>query len=186
MGSASVIVRAATLADTPALAAIHGHHVLHGSGTFEEVPPSADEMGRRLMAVLDRGLPYLIADIDGHVAGLAYAAPFRMRAAYRYTVEDSVYVAPEHLGAGLGKALLSRVIEAAEALDLRQMVAVIGDSGNTASIGLHRSCGFQPAGVLPGVGFKSGRWVDVVMMRRRLNTGADGPPTVAGLRLSEA
>jgi L-amino acid N-acyltransferase YncA len=178
-----VIIRPATIADAPALAAIYGHHVLHGLGTFEESPPSAEEMGARLAAVLDRGLPYLVADVEGGVVGLAYAAPFRTRAAYRYTVEDSVYIAPDRLGQGLGKALLSRVIQAAEALDLRQMVAVIGDSGNAGSIGVHRACGFEPAGVLRGLGFKAGRWVDVVMMQRRLNAGTGGPPRGPGLDL---
>jgi phosphinothricin acetyltransferase len=176
-----LIIRTATADDAAALAAIYGHHVLHGLGTFEEVPPSADEMARRLAAVLDRGLPYLVADIDGAVVGLAYAAPFRTRAAYRYTVEDSVYIAPDRLGQGVGKALLSAVIANSEALGLRQMVALIGDSGNGGSIGLHRSCGFEPTGVFGGLGYKAGRWVDVVVMQRRLN--ADGPPQGAGLNL---
>jgi L-amino acid N-acyltransferase YncA len=179
-----VNVRPAALADAAALAAIYGHHVLRGLGTFDELPPSADEMALRLAAVLDRGLPYLVAEIDGRVVGLAYAAPFRTRAAYRYTVEDSVYIAPDRLGQGIGKALLSGVIEAAEALDLRQMMAMIGDSANAGSIGLHRACGFEPVGVLRGLGFKAGRWVDVVMMQRPLNAAAGGPPGNGGLDLA--
>ena len=159
--------------DAAALAGIYGHHVLHGFGTFEEIPPLAEEMERRVASVLGFGLPYLVAEIDGVVAGFAYASAFRTRAAYRYTVEDSVYIAPDRLGQGIGKALLLRVIEASEALGLRQMVAMIGDSANAGSIGVHRSCGFEPTGVLKGLGFKAGRWVDVVTMQRPLNVGSD-------------
>jgi L-amino acid N-acyltransferase YncA len=168
-----VKIRPATLGDTAALSAIYGHHVLHGFGTFEEIPPPAEEMHRRVEAVLGFGLPYLVAEIDGGVAGFAYASAFRTRAAYRYTVEDSVYISPDRLGQGIGKALLQRVIEACEALGLRQMVAMIGDSANAGSIGVHRSCGFEPSGVLKGLGFKAGRWVDVVTMQRELNVGDD-------------
>jgi L-amino acid N-acyltransferase YncA len=176
-----VNIRAASLDDAAALAAIYGHHVLHGFGTFEEIPPSTEEMARRVSAVLAYGLPYLVAEIDGAVAGFAYASPFRTRAAYRYTVEDSVYIAPDRLGQGIGKALLLKIIEAAEALGLRQMVAMIGDSGNAGSIGVHIACGFEPSGVLRGLGFKAGRWVDVVTMQRVLNDGMDGPPTGPGM-----
>lgn len=180
----SVLIRPAFFTDAEALAAIYGHHVLHGVGTFEEVPPSAEDMAGRLSAVAEYGLPYLAAELDGALAGFAYAAPFRARAAYRYTVEDSVYVAPDRIGRGIGKALLEAVISRCEGLGLRQMVAVIGDSDNAASIGIHRACGFQQAGTLTGVGFKAGRWVDVVMMRRPLNGGVDAPPDGEGLRLS--
>ena len=159
--------------DAAALAGIYGHHVLHGFGTFEEIPPSAEEMERRVASVLAFGLPYLVAEIDGVAAGFAYASAFRTRAAYRYTVEDSVYIAPDRMGRGIGKTLLLRVIEASEALGLRQMVAMIGDSANAGSIGVHRSCGFEPSGVLKGLGFKAGRWVDVVTMQRPLNVGSD-------------
>jgi L-amino acid N-acyltransferase YncA len=169
--------------DAAALAAIYGHHVLHGFGTFEEAAPAPAEMLERVTAVTRWGLPYLVAEIDGQVAGLAYAGLFRPRAAYRYTVEDSVYVAPERMGQGVGKALLGAVISACEGLGLRQMVAMIGDSGNAGSIGLHRSCGFEAAGMLPAVGYKHGRWVDVVQMRRPLNGGAQTPPDVAGMPL---
>ena len=159
--------------DAAALAGIYGHHVLHGFGTFEEIPPLAEEMERRVASVFGFSLPYLVAEIDGVVAGFAYASAFRTRAAYRYTVEDSVYIAPDRLGQGIGKALLLRVIEASEALGLRQMVAMIGDSANAGSIGVHRSCGFESTGVLKGLGFKAGRWVDVVTMQRPLNVGSD-------------
>ena len=178
-----VIVRAATADDAPALAAIYGHACEHGFGTFEESAPSPDEMAARLKAVRDRGLPYLVAEIDGQVAGFAYAGPFRPRAAYRYTVEDSVYLAPDRLGQGIGKALLSQVIADCEALGLRQMMAVIGDSGNMGSIGLHRSLGFELHGTMPAVGYKFGRWVDIVFMQRALNTGAGTEPAAPGLNL---
>ena len=176
-------LRPATLADLDAVAAIYGHHVLHGLGTFEEVPPSIDEIARRHAAVRARGLPWLVAELDGEVKGYAYAGPFRPRAAYRYTVEDSVYVAPEAMGRGLGKALLGAVIAECEALGLRQMVAVIGDSGNAGSIGLHRACGFEFKMAAPAVGWKFGRWVDVVWMQRLLNAGAASPPDGPGLDL---
>jgi L-amino acid N-acyltransferase YncA len=177
-------IRPAAASDAAALAAIYGHHVLHGLGTFEEVPPSPEDMAGRMTAVTEWGLPYLVAEIDGLVAGLAYAGLFRPRAAYRYTVEDSVYVAPDRVGQGVGKALLGEVIKACEAMGLRRMVAMIGDSGNAGSIGLHAALGFSRAGIMPAVGYKHGRWLDVVQMTRPLNAGADAPPDAAGLGLS--
>jgi phosphinothricin acetyltransferase len=179
-----MLIRPAGARDAAGLAAIYGHHVLHGFGTFEEVEPGPDEMARRLAAVTDRGLPYLVAEIDGAVAGFAYASPFRARAAYRHTVEDSVYVAPERLGRGIGKALLGAVIAACEPLGLRQMVALIGDSGNGGSIGVHRSCGFSHVGLFRSIGLKAGRWVDVVMMQRPLGEGDASAPSGGGLDLS--
>ena len=178
-----MLIRPATIDDAPALAAIYGHACEHGFGTFEEAAPSADEMAARLKAVRERGLPYLVAEADRQVAALAYAAPFRLRAAYRYTVEDSVYVAPGMTGRGLGKAALAAVIAACEALGLRQIMAVIGDGDNAASIGLHRSLGYDLKGVMPAVGFKHGRWVDIVLMQRALNSGAGTQPGAAGLNL---
>jgi len=178
-------IRPAVAHDAAALATIYGHHVAHGFGTFEEVAPAPEEMAARLAAVARRGLPYLVAEVDGAVAGFAYAAPFRTRAAYRYTVEDSVYIADGRQGQGIGKALLSAVIAGCEPLGLRQMVAMIGDAANAASVGLHRACGFRDAGVLAAVGFKAGRWVDVVVMQRALNAGADEPPGAGGLDLAE-
>jgi phosphinothricin acetyltransferase len=179
-----VIVRPATPDDAPALAAIYGHHCCHGFGTFEEAAPSPEDMAGRLKAIQDRGLPYLVAEVDGVVAGFAYAGPFRPRAAYRYTVEDSVYIAPGHIGQGVGKALLTEVIAACEAMGLRQMVAVIGDSANAGSIGLHRSLGFEDTGIGRDVGYKLGRWVDIVWMQRALNGGAGCEPDAPGLELS--
>ena len=178
------LIRPATASDAPALAAIYGHHVLHGAGTFEEHPPGAEDMAGRVAAVQARGLPYLVAELEGHIAAFAYAGPFRLRSAYRYTVEDSVYVAPEHQGKGLGKLVLGRVIEACEDLGLRQMLAVIGDSGNAGSIGVHRALGFAHSGVMQGVGFKAGRWLDVVIMQLALNVGAGRAPDCDGLDLT--
>ena len=179
-----MLIRPAGQEDAAALAAIYGHHVRHGFGTFEEVPPSSAEMDQRRLAVVGHGLPYLVAEDAGQVLGYAYAAPFRARAAYRYTVEDSVYIAPEAIGRGVGRAVLSAVLEACEALGLRQVLAVIGDSGNAASIGLHRALGFEPMGVARSVGFKHDRWVDIVWMQKPLNGGDAATPDVPGLTLS--
>jgi len=177
-------IRAATSADAEALAAIYGHHVLHGFGTFEEVPPAAAEMESRRLAVIAYGLPYLVAEEAGRVLGYAYAAPFRARAAYRYTVEDSIYIAPDAQGRGVGRALLTAVLERCEHLGMRQVVAVIGDSANAGSIGLHRALGFEPAGAGKAVGFKHGRWVDIVWMQKALNGGDADVPAADGLALS--
>lgn len=179
----SVTVRPSTDADVVAITAIYGWNVLNGLGTFEEIPPDEAEMTRRRAAFLAKGLPYLVAEQDGVVLGYAYAGPFRLRAAYRYTVEDSVYVGPEAVGRGVGKALLSALIDACEALGLRQMCAVIGDSGNTASIGLHAALGFESKGVFPDMGYKFGRWVDLVWMQRALNGGGAREPDAPGLEL---
>ena len=175
--AAAVIVRASTPADVEAIAAIYGHHVLTGFGSFEEEPPSVEDMAGRREAIVARGLPYLVAEDAGKVLGYAYAGPFRPRAAYRYTVEDSVYVAADAQGRGAGRALLTELIAACEARGLRQMVAVIGDSGNAGSIALHRALGFTDIGVGQGFGFKHGRWVDIVWMQRALNGGDRTPPS---------
>ncbi len=178
-----MIVRVATPADAAAIAAIYGRHVRHGFGTFEEEPPDAEEIARRLRTVRALGLPYLVAEAAGGTVGFAFAAPFRPRTAYRYTAEDSVYVAPDAVRRGVGRALLARTIADCEALGLRQMMSVIGDSGNAASIGLHRAFGFTPSGVCRSVGFKHGRWVDTVWMQRALNAGDGAPPSGPGLKL---
>ena len=167
-----MIVRAASGTDAPAVAAIYGHHVLTGFGTFEEVPPSDAEIATRIAGVVALGLPYLVAEDAGRALGFAYAAPFRPRSAYRYTAEDSVYVHPDHLGRGIGRALVADVIRRCEAMGLRQLTAVIGDSANAGSIGLHRSLGFVETGIGRALGFKHGRWVDIVWMQRPLNGGA--------------
>lgn len=178
-----MIVRPAEPEDFEQVQAIYAHHVRTGLGTFEEVPPSAPDMLQRFEAVRGRGLPWLVAVLDGCVAGYAYAGPFRPRAAYRFTVEDSVYVAPDATGRGLGRALLSGVIAHCERMGLRQMAAVIGDSDNAGSIALHRACGFELEAILPGLGFKFGRWVDVVWMQRALGAGPGQGPDAPGLQL---
>jgi phosphinothricin acetyltransferase len=179
-----MIVRDATEADAGSLAAIYGDAVLHGFGTFEEEPPSAADMDARRRAVQAQGMPYFVAELDGQVLGFAYAGPFRPRAAYRYTLEDSVYVSPDAKGKGIGRAMLSAVIAACEALGIRQLMAVIGDSGNSGSIGLHRSLGFEQTGVGRSVGFKHGRWVDIVHMQKALNGGDGLAPDGGGVTLT--
>lgn len=181
-----MIIRAAEERDAETLAAIYGHHVLHGFGTFETVPPGAAWMESRRADIQSRGLPFYVAEADSRVLGYAYAGPFRPRPGYRYTVEDSVYVAPDAMGRGVGRAVLSRVIADCEAFGVRQVVAVIGDSGNAGSIGLHRALGFQDAGVGRSFGFKHGRWVDIVWMQKSLNGGDQTPPDGPGINLSES
>ena len=183
MPGPDVDIREATVADAPAIAAIYGHHVLHGFGTFEEEPPSVAEIERRLTSVLEVGFPYLVATSVNRVVGFAYATQFRPRAAYRYAVEDSIYVAPEAARRGVGRGLLSAVIEACERLGKRQMIAVIGDSGNAGSLALHASLGFKQKGIGQSVGFKHGRWVDIVWMQRALNGGDSETPALDGLEL---
>ena len=164
-------IRAAEPADIRVIQSIYAHHVLHGLASFEIEPPDGDEINRRREEILAGGLPYLVAEWAGAISGFAYAGPFRLRAAYRYTVEDSVYIAPDSMGRGLGRVLLSELIATCTEAGMRQMVAVIGDSGNSASIRLHESLGFQRAALLRSVGFKLGRWVDIVIMQRNLGDG---------------
>jgi phosphinothricin acetyltransferase len=173
----SLTVREAAPADLPAITAIYAHHVLHGTGTFEEDPPHEAEMAARMEKVRAAGCPWLVAeDAGGMVIGFGYFAPFRDRSAYRFTVEDSVYVRDDIRGQGVGKALVADLIARAEAKGLRQMIAVIGDSENVGSIGLHISLGFRQAGVLRAAGMKFGRWVDVVTMQRALGEGERSLP----------
>jgi len=172
---------AATVRDThdgdlAAIQAIYAHHVLHGLATFEEVPPTTEEIRERRASVIALGLPYLVAELDGRVAGYCYATSYRPRPAYRYTIEDSVYLADGFGGRGLGSALLGALVARCEAGLWRQMIAIIGNSGNAASIALHRRHGFQMIGTLPGTGFKLGRWVDSVVMQRALGPGMTAPP----------
>ena len=171
-----MLVRPATLDDIAEVQAIYAHHVMHGLGTFETEPPDLREMRARHSQVTGTGFPYLVAEVDGRVLGYAYANHFRARAAYRHTVEDSIYVAPTATGRGVGKALLNDLVERCAALGLRQMLALIGDSGNAGSIGVHRSCGFALTGVMQAVGRKADRWVDVVVMQRALGPGSRTPP----------
>lgn len=166
-----ISIRDAAEADLPAVQAIYARHVLHGFASFEEVPPETAELAARRAAVLAQGLPYLAAEIEGRLVGYAYAGAYRPRPAYRHTIEDSVYVADGLAGRGIGRALLGTLIERCEAGPWRQMVAVIGDSGNAASIALHEAFGFRRAGLLQSTGFKLGRWVDTVLMQRALGPG---------------
>jgi phosphinothricin acetyltransferase len=151
--------------DIPTITEIYAHHVLHGTGSFEIDPPDTEEMQRRRLEIVNRGLPYLVAEDEGHVIGYAYASLYRPRVAYRFTLEDSVYVHHAAMGRGVGVLLLSRLIPACREWGCRQLVAVIGDSQNTASIRVHEKLGFQHSGVLRGVGFKFDRWIDTVMMQ---------------------
>ncbi|MGE0211387.1 MAG: N-acetyltransferase family protein [Parvibaculaceae bacterium] len=175
--ASGIIVRDAGEADMAAVQAIYAHHVLNGLATFEETPPDTAELLARRTAALSRGLPYLVAERDGRIAGYAYATSYRPRPAYRHTVEDSVYVAEGFSGHGIGGALLGALIARCEAGPWRQMLAVIGNSGNEGSIALHARMGFQHVGVLRSVGFKLGRWVDTVLMQRPLGEGNTSKPT---------
>ena len=162
------VIRPAMASDIDAIAAIYAYHVNHSTGTFETEAPDSVEMTRRWEAVMARRLPWLVAEENSEIAGYAYAAPYRTRAAYRHTVEDSIYVRADRMGSGLGKLLMPTLITATQACGIHQMVAVIGDSANHPSISLHRRFGFSDAGLLEGVGLKFGRWLDTVFMQRSL------------------
>jgi phosphinothricin acetyltransferase len=166
--------------DSPAIAAIYAHHVLHGTGTFETEPPSAADMAARRQDVLARGLPWLVAEgDDGQLLGFAYCNWFKPRAAYRFSAEDSIYLHPEAAGRGLGRALLAELAAQAQAAGVRKLIAVIGDSGNAGSIGLHRALGFTPVGTIGACGWKFGRWLDIVLMEKPLGPGSATPPEQA-------
>jgi phosphinothricin acetyltransferase len=171
-----VQVRPAGPDDIGEIHAIYAHHVLKGLASFEEEPPSQAELRRRYEEVTARGLPYLVAEFGGMVAGYAYCTLYRTRSAYRYALEDSVYIRPDAQGRGIGRTLLAELVRRCEILGYRQMIAVIGDSANAASIGLHASAGFLRVGTLRSAGFKFGRWVDSVLMQRPLGVGDAGPP----------
>ena len=177
------VVRQSTEADLDAVTAIYAENVLTGTGTFETTPPTREDMAARRASVLALGLPWLVAEIDGAVVGYAYAGPFRTRAAYRYTVEDSIYVLGSAHGRGVGRALLSELIVVCEAMGIRQMLGVIGDSANAASVRLHTGCGFRHMGAVEGVGWKFDHWLDVVFMQRALGHGAVSDPNAPGLPL---
>ena len=177
MAEPTFSIRPAAAADFEAIQSIYAHHVLHGLASFEETPPDSAELMRRWRAIADAGLPYLCAnENNGALVAYAYAGPYRPRSAYRFTVEDSVYVAPGQAGRGIGRALLRQLIEVCANLGKRQMIAVIGDSGNAASIALHRACGFELTGTFQAIGFKHGRWVDSVLMQRALGPGSTIKP----------
>lgn len=170
------LVRPATIADVPAITAIYRPAVLTGTATFEIAPPEETEMAARMTAITADGFPYLVAEVDGLVAGYVYLGKYRPRPAYRWSVENSIYVAPAGQRRGVGRALLDALIEKGEAGGYRQMVAVIGDSNNLASIALHRAAGFTFSGTLHSVGYKLGRWLDSVTMQRALGPGDSTPP----------
>jgi L-amino acid N-acyltransferase YncA len=173
-------IRPATTADMPAITEIYAHAVRFGTATFELVAPDTGEMKRRFETLKDGGFPYFVAVLEGSVVGYAYAASYRPRPAYRFTVENSVYLRPNIHRRGIGRLLLERLIAECEVLGFRQMIAVIGDSANVASIGVHRRCGFEMIGTHPNVGLKFGRWLDTVMMQRALGEGASTIPEDTG------
>ena len=162
--------------DMDAIAAIYAHHVLHGTGTFETEAPSVQDMAARRADVLAKGLPYLVAEQDDQVVGFAYGNWFKPRPAYRYSVEDSIYLAPGQQRAGLGRALLAELLARCEAVGIRKVMAIIGDSANAGSIGLHRALGFSQVGVVESCGWKLGAWRDIVIMQKTLGTGSSAPP----------
>lgn len=176
MSGETPLIRPSRDADVAAIAAIYGHHVLHGLASFEEIPPAVEEIARRRADITARNLPYLVAELGGRVVGYCYASLFRPRSAYRFTLEDSIYIDEAWTGRGIGRALLAALIDRGTALGYRQMVGVIGGRETLPSIRLHRALGFAEIGVLPAVGFKLGRWVDIVLMQRALGAGADSLP----------
>jgi len=176
MSGGGVVIRPSRDGDVAEIAAIYGHHVLHGLASFEEIPPDPDELASRRRDILARGLPYLVAERSGRVLGYCYAGPYRTRSAYRFTLEDSIYVDEAEVGRGLGRALLATLLDHCTELGYRQIVAVIGGSETWPSIRLHAALGFTRVGVLPAVGFKFGSWVDIVLMQRALGRGETTAP----------
>lgn len=169
--TASLTLRPAREADMAAVQLIYGDHVRHGLASFEETPPDVEEMRTRFRMLTGQSFPYIVAERDGQVLGYSYAGPYRSRSAYRFTIENSVYVDRQCAGQGIGRALLSELIARCEKGPWRQMIAIIGNSSNTASIALHESLGFRVVGVLREVGFKHGQWVDTVLMQKELRSG---------------
>jgi L-amino acid N-acyltransferase YncA len=165
--------------DLPAITAIYSHHVLHGTGTFETDPPSETDMAARRADVLAKGLPYLVAEDDGRVLGYAYCQWFKPRPAYRFSAEDSIYLHPDAQGKGLGKELLAELERQAESAGIRKLIAVIGDSANQGSVGVHRTLGFKPVGVIQSCGWKFGKWLDIVLMEKQIGAGDSTPPQSA-------
>jgi phosphinothricin acetyltransferase len=176
VATGEVVLRPARAGDLAAITSIYAHHVRTGTASFELEPPGAHEMERRWRDVAERGLPYWVAERGGEVVGYAYASPYRPRAAYRFALEDSVYVRNDCIGTGIGRKLLDVLIAECIRCGARQLIAVIGDSANQASIRLHAAAGFARLGTLDKVGWKLGRWLDVVLMQRALSDGASSPP----------
>ena len=171
-----LLIRDSQDTDLPHIARIYGHHVQHGTGTFETEPPSVQDMATRRTDVLGKGLPWLVLEHEGAVVGFAYANWFRPRAAFRYAVEDSIYLAPEAAGKGWGRALLTELLARCERAGMRKAIAVIGDSANAGSIGLHRALGFEHTGTVTACGWKFGRWLDIVLMEKTLGLGDRSAP----------
>lgn len=169
-------IRPASDADLAAITAIYAHHVLHGTGTFETTPPSEEDMATRRADVLSKGLPYLVVEDASGVVGFAYCNWFKPRPAYRFSAEDSIYLAPSAAGRGLGRLLLTELMAQAERTGVRKLIAVIGDSANSGSIGVHQACGFKHVGVLGACGWKFDRWLDVVLMERAIGMGSASTP----------
>jgi phosphinothricin acetyltransferase len=171
-----VLIRPAGPGDIAAITRIYTDAVMHGTASFETEPPDEAEMARRQNRLLVKRFPYLVAEIDGSFAGFAYAGPYRERRAYDWSIEDSIYVAPELHRKGIGRLLLTRLVAEAEALGFRQMIGVIGDTANTASVAVHAAVGFRLIGTFQSIGFKHGRWLDTVLMQRTLGSGDATPP----------
>ena len=171
-----ILVRPSKAGDIAVIAEIYGHHVLNGLASFELMAPSVAEMGKRRADLIGRNFPYLVAEIEGRVVGYAYASLYHTRPAYRFALEDSVYIHKDFAGRGVGRMLLDALIESCEKTGCRQLIAVIGDSDNAASIKLHAACGFKCTGTLKAVGFKFGRWVDSVIMQLAIGEGAKTLP----------
>jgi len=169
-------IRSAQPRDIPVITRIYADAVKHGTASFEIEAPDEAEMARRYTTLCDGNFPFIVADVDGAVMGYAYAAPYRARPAYRFTVEDSIYIDPTAQRRGIGRALLARLLAEAEAADFRQMIAVIGDSANTPSIALHAALGFRMVGTFEAVGYKFDRWIDSVLMQKPLGKGASAAP----------
>lgn len=169
------LIRPSTDADVPQIAAIYAHHVLHGTGTFETTPPTESDMAARRADVLGKGLPYLVAEEDGRVLGFAYCQWFKPRPAYRFSAEDSIYLHPDAAGRGVGKQLLAELAARAEAAGIRKLIAVIGDSNNAGSVGVHGALGFSRVGVFKSCGWKFGRWLDIVLMEKTIGEGDSTP-----------
>ncbi len=174
------LIRPSTEQDLPAITRIYGHHVLHGTGTFETTPPTLEDMTARRADVLGKGLPWLVVEDGGQVLGYAYGNWFKPRPAYRFSVEDSIYLAPEAAGKGLGRALLAELLAALERAGIRKVMAVIGDSANAGSVGVHTALGFERVGVVRSCGWKFGRWLDIVLMEKTLGLGDSCPPDEGG------
>ncbi len=170
------LIRPSLEQDIPAITAIYAHHVLNSTGTFETEPPSLADMTARRADVLGKGLPYLVAELNGEIAGFAYGNWFKPRPAYRYSVEDSIYLAPGLQGKGLGRALLAELLVCCEAAGIRKVMAIIGDSANTASVGVHKALGFEEVGQVKSCGWKFGAWRDIVIMQKSLGAGDSTPP----------